>query len=168
MTKYSVQPAVDGIPGNKFNPHCWITGEPDIGEDVWIGPFTLIDGQGGLTIGNGVNISTSASILTHNTVKRTVTNRAYNVVDRKPTTIEDNVFVGQNAVILMGCKIGHNSIVAAGAVVLEDTIVPPFSLVAGVPAKVVKSIKNEVREWIEDSQREQISDLDEDPGADCN
>lgn len=108
----------------------------------------MIDGQGGLKIGNGVNISTSASILTHSTVNRTVTNRAYNVVDRKPTVIEDNVFVGQNAVILMGCHIGHNSIVAAGAVVLEDSVIPPFSLVAGVPAKIVRSIEQEVNQLV--------------------
>jgi len=141
------QPPVDGLPANQYNAHCWITGEPEIGEGTWIGAFTLIDGQGGLTIGKGVNISTGASILTHTTVKRCVTGRAYNQVDRKPTVIEDYVFIGVNAVVLMGCTIGHNSIIGAGAVVLEDTVIPPYSLVVGVPGKVIRSIKDEVEEW---------------------
>lgn len=152
MPKYSPQAPVDGLPANTYNPHCWITGEPEIGEGTWIGPFTLIDGQGGLVIGKGVNISTSASILTHSTAKRCVTERAYDVVDRKPTVIEDYVFIGQNAVVLMGCTIGHHSIVAAGAVVLEDTIIPPYSLVAGVPARIVKSIEKEIEEWKQPSK----------------
>lgn len=152
MPKYSPQAPVDGLPANTYNPHCWITGEPEIGEGTWIGPFTLIDGQGGLVIGKGVNISTSASVLTHSTAKRCVTERAYDVVDRKPTVIEDYVFIGQNAVVLMGCTIGHHSIVAAGAVVLEDTIIPPYSLVAGVPARIVKSIEKEIEEWKQPSK----------------
>ncbi|HEY9783929.1 MAG TPA: acyltransferase [Candidatus Obscuribacterales bacterium] len=147
MPKYLPKPAVDGLPANDYNPHCWITGEPEIGEGTWIGPFTLIDGQGGLTIGRGVNISTGAAVLTHNTVKRCVTERAYNIVDRKPTVVEDYVFVGENAVVLMGCRIGHHSIIGAGAVVLEDTIVPPYSLVVGVPARIVRNIQQEIEEW---------------------
>lgn len=152
MPKYSPQAPVDGLPANTYNPHCWITGEPEIGEGTWIGPFTLIDGQGGLKIGKGVNVSTSASILTHSTARRCVSERAYDVVDRKPTVIEDYVFIGQNAVVLMGCTIGHHSIVAAGAVVLEDTVVPPYSLVAGVPARIVKSIEKEIEEWKQPSK----------------
>jgi acetyltransferase-like isoleucine patch superfamily enzyme len=144
------QTIIDGIPENRFNPHCWITGEPEIGEDVWIGAFTLIDGLGGLKIGNCVNVSCGASILTHNTVKRTLTGRRYNHIDRKPTVIENNVFIGQNAVILMGCRIGHHSVIGAGAVVLEDTVIPPFSLVVGVPGLVVRNIENEIEEWAQE------------------
>lgn len=55
-----------------------------------------------------------------------------------PVTIEDNVLVGANAVILEGMKIGRQSVVAAGAVVIEN--VPPNAVVAGVPAKVIKMV----------------------------
>lgn len=136
-----------GLPENKFNRHCWITGSPEIGEGTWIGAFTLIDGQGGLTIGRGCNISSGAQILTHSTVKRCLTEGAYPHVDRKPTTLDDFVFVGSNAVILMGCHIGHHSVIAAGAVVLENTQIPPWSLVAGVPARVMRNIQGEVDDW---------------------
>jgi carbonic anhydrase/acetyltransferase-like protein (isoleucine patch superfamily) len=139
--------AVDGLPGNPFNPHAWVIGNPEVGEDTWIGAFTLIDGQGGLKIGRGVNVSCGAAILTHNTVKRCVTGRKYPHVDRSPTTIEDYVFIGENATILMGCHIGAHSIIAAGAVVLEGTVIPPYSMVVGVPARIVRNIESEVEEW---------------------
>ena len=59
-------------------------------------------------------------------------------VSTKPVTIENDVWVGANAVILPGVTIGNHCVVAAGAVVTKD--VPPHSLVAGVPAKVIKQI----------------------------
>lgn len=123
-----------GLPDNPYNPLAWIVGEPRIGQDVWIGAFTLIDGSGGLTIGRGVNVSCGAQILTHSSARRTVTARAYPEVDRAPTKIEDHVFIGANAVVLMGSCIGAHSIVAAGAVVKEYSHFPPYSLIAGVPA----------------------------------
>jgi len=134
-------------PENPFNPHCWLVGNPDIGEGTWIGAFTLIDGQGGLTIGRGCDISTGAQILTHSTVKRCLSERRYPHVDRKSTVVEDFVFVGANAVILMGSHVGHHSIIAAGAVILEGTTIPPYSLVAGVPARVVRNVQIQVSEW---------------------
>ena len=55
-----------------------------------------------------------------------------------PVTIEDDVWIGANVVVLPGVRIGTHSVVAAGAIVTKD--VPPYSLVAGVPAKVIKQI----------------------------
>lgn len=126
---------------NNHNPLAWIRGidkgHVRIGEDCWIGPFTVIDGEyDQIELGKGVNVSSGAQILTHDTVKRCITGRAYNQIDHKPTKIGNFVFIGTNAVILKGCVIGDSSVVAAGAVVLEDTIVPPNSLVYGVPAKI--------------------------------
>lgn len=60
--------------------------------------------------------------------------------------IEDNTIIGMNAVVLDDARIGHGSVVAAGAVVTEKTVVPPHSLVAGVPAKVVKELPAEREE----------------------
>jgi acetyltransferase-like isoleucine patch superfamily enzyme len=138
---------MESLPANPYNPHAWITGTPEIGEDVWIGAFTLIDGLGGLKIGRGCNVSSGAQILSHTTVKRCLTGRKYPKVDYKPTEIGEYVFVGTHATIQMGCRIGHHSVIAAGAVLLEDTVVPPYSLVAGVPARVVRNIEAEVDAW---------------------
>lgn len=55
-----------------------------------------------------------------------------------PVTIEDNVLIGANAVIIEGCRVGANSVVAAGAVVIED--VPANVVVAGCPARIIKQI----------------------------
>lgn len=57
-----------------------------------------------------------------------------------PVVIEDNVLVGANAVILEGVRVGAGSVVAAGAIVIED--VPSGTVVAGVPARVIKRIED--------------------------
>lgn len=124
------------LPANPYNPHAWILGEPEIGSDVWIGAFTVIDGSGGLTIGPGCDISSGAQIYSHSTVARCVSDRARPIV-RAATRIGRNVHVGANAVILMGADIGDFSVIGAGAVVKEGTVAPPHSLLVGVPARVV-------------------------------
>lgn len=60
-----------------------------------------------------------------------------------PVIIEDDVLVGANAVILEGVRVGKGAVVAAGAVVVED--VPPLTVVAGTPAKVIKSIDEKTK-----------------------
>lgn len=60
-----------------------------------------------------------------------------------PVVLEDNVLVGANAVILEGVRVGHGAVVAAGSVVTED--VPPNTVVAGVPAKIVKIVDDKTR-----------------------
>lgn len=58
-------------------------------------------------------------------------------------TIEDGCLVGMNATVLTGAVVGRDSLVAAGAVVLEGTVVPPRSLVAGVPGRVRRELTDE-------------------------
>jgi acetyltransferase-like isoleucine patch superfamily enzyme len=123
------------LPPNTFNPHAWIVGEPEIGEDCWIGAFTVIDGSGGLTIGRGCDISAGAQIYTHSTVNRVLSEGSAEI-DRSPTTIGDFVHVGAGAVILMGCTIADHCVIGAGAVLPQFTTVPPWSVVVGVPAVV--------------------------------
>jgi acetyltransferase-like isoleucine patch superfamily enzyme len=126
------------LPPNPYNEHAWIVGDPDIGDGTWIGPFTHLDGSGGLRIGTGCDISTGAQIYTHSTVRRCVSGRLYNRVDRAATILGDNVFVGAAAVILMGVTIGDGVIVGAGAVVTGD--VAPYTVVAGVPARPIAKV----------------------------
>ncbi|MCC9178190.1 gamma carbonic anhydrase family protein [Arthrobacter sp. zg-Y750] len=58
-------------------------------------------------------------------------------------TVEDDCLIGMSATIMNGAVIGAGSLVAAGALVLEGTVVPPRSLVAGMPAKVRRSLTDE-------------------------
>jgi 2,3,4,5-tetrahydropyridine-2,6-dicarboxylate N-succinyltransferase len=65
----------------------------------------------------------------------------------KPVVLEDDVLIGANAVVLEGVRVGKGSVVAAGAVVIED--VPPGVIVAGVPARVIKDVRDTAAEKIE-------------------
>lgn len=125
-----------GLPANPYHPHAWFVGEPTIGEACWIGAFCVLDGSGGLTIGDACNLSAGTQIYTHSTVARCISEGTL-PIERRSTKIGDHVYFGANAVVLMGSEIGDHSVVAAGAVVPEGTIVPPYSLLIGVPAKVV-------------------------------
>ena len=127
-----------GLPENPFNPHAWITGDPEIGPGTWIGAFTVIDGSGGLRIGAGCDISCGAQIYTHSTAKRCVSGGSYATIDRKPTVIGERVFIGANATILMGVTVGDGAVIGAGAVVTHD--VAPFTVVAGVPARPTATV----------------------------
>ena len=111
--------------------------------DVFIGDHTRIGLHntiiGPVTIGSHVNLAQGITVtaLNHNfeNAEKHIDEQG---VSTTPVTIEDDVWIGANAVILPGVHIGTHSIVAAGAVVTKD--VPPHSLVAGVPAKVIKQI----------------------------
>ena len=61
----------------------------------------------------------------------------------EPVVIEDDVLIGANAVVLEGVKVGKGSVVAAGAVVTDD--VPPYTVVAGIPAKKIKEIDEKTK-----------------------
>jgi acetyltransferase-like isoleucine patch superfamily enzyme len=123
------------LPPNDYNPHAWFVGEPVIGEGCWIGAFTVIDGSGGLTIGRACDISAGAQLYTHSTVERVVSERRSGI-QRAATTIGDYVHIGAGAVVLMGSTIGDHCVIGAGAVVREHSVVPPWSVVTGVPGVV--------------------------------
>jgi len=122
------------LPPNPWNPLAWVVGSPQVGAGCWIGAFTLIDGSGGLRIGEGCDISTGAQLLTHSSMRRCVTERRHPDVDRAATEIGAHCFIGTGAIVLMGSRIGHHCVIAAGAVVKEFSEFPPYSLIAGNPA----------------------------------
>ena len=112
-------------------------GDVMIGNHTRIGLHNTIIGP--VKIGSHVNLAQGITVtaLNHNfddTQKR-IDEQGVSTI---PVTIEDDVWIGANAVILPGVTIGNHCVVAAGAVVTKD--VPPHSLVAGVPAKVIKQI----------------------------
>lgn len=109
-----------------------------LGKDVFVNSGCHFQDQGGITIGNG-------SLLGHNVVLATINHDLNPRNNRKnhyaPINIGNHVWIGSNATILPGVTIGDWAVVAAGAVVTKD--VPPYTVVGGVPAKVLKTIANE-------------------------
>ena len=112
-------------------------GDVIIGHHTRIGLHETIIGP--VTIGNNccTGQGTIITALIHNfdNPNKRINEQGVSV---KPIIVEDDVMIGANASIMPGVRIGTHSIVAAGAVVTKD--VPPNSLVAGVPAKVIKQI----------------------------
>lgn len=125
------------IGDNPYNPLAVLVGEPHIGDGTWIGPFCLIDGSGGLTIGRSCDISSGVHIYTHSTSRRCTSDRAVET-DRASVEIGDCTFLGANAVVLMGVTIGSHCVVGAGAVVTRN--LPDYSCALGVPARIVGTV----------------------------
>ena len=112
--------------------------------DVVIGDYTRIGLHctviGPVTIGNHVNLAQgiTVSALNHN-FEDTRLRIDEQGVNTSEIIIDDDVWIGANAVITAGVHIGRHSVVAAGAVVTKD--VPEYSVVGGVPAKVIRTIR---------------------------
>lgn len=117
-----------------------VFGDAKVGSNVWIGPNTIIDGSGGLTIGDFCTISVGVHIYTHDNVKQTLTS-GKQPIERSPVHIGNNVYIAPNAIITKGVTIGNFCVVGAHAFVNKD--VPDNSIVMGQPAKVVGSISFE-------------------------
>jgi acetyltransferase-like isoleucine patch superfamily enzyme len=116
-------------------PHAGIR----IGADGLIGEYTVIRGQGGVTVGDRVYTSPHTQIIAVNHVFDDPTRPFIEQgITAEGITIEDDVWLGSGAVVTDGVTIGRGAVVAAGAVVTAD--VPPQTVVAGVPARVVRSI----------------------------
>lgn len=116
----------------------YVYGDVSVGENTWIGPYTLLDGSGGLRIGSYCSISAGAHIYSHNTVKWAVSagNAAY---ERQATEIGDCCFLGPHSVVAMGVTIAPHSVVGAHSFVNRD--VPEYSIVAGTPARIIGKIE---------------------------
>lgn len=112
-------------------------GDVCIGHQTRIGLHNTIIGP--VTIGDHVILAQGITVtaLNHNFMDRN-TPICLQGVATKPVVIHDDVWIGANAVILPGVTIGHHAVVAAGAVVTKD--VPDCCVVAGVPAKIIKTI----------------------------
>lgn len=112
-----------------------------IGAHTIIGDRSHINCQSSITIGAHCAISWDVEILDSD-MHTIVMEDGQKLALTAPVVIEDRVWIGTRALILKGTTIGHDSIVAAGAVVANS--IPPYSICAGNPAKVIRQIKG----WI--------------------
>ncbi len=121
-----------------------ILGEVIIGDRSLVGIRSTIIGP--VAIGNDVMLAQNIVLsgLNHGYEDINLSIREHKTVT-KPITIKDEVWLGANVVVVSGVTIGKHSIVAAGSIVTKD--VPPYTIVAGNPARIVKQFNHETNIW---------------------
>lgn len=108
-----------------------------VGRRLAVNINTYLDGRGGITIGDNVLIGPNCVIAScEHSFEDPHVPICKQPVKYAEITIGDDVWIGANAFIKCGVKIGSGSVIAAGSVVTKD--VPPYAVVGGVPAKVLK------------------------------
>lgn len=119
-----------------------------LGDNVVVNEFCWIEASGGVEIGNNVWIAPRTSIISfshEHTLQCHINDSAIskygNGKQYGKIIIEDNVWIGAHSIILKGVTIGEGSVIGAGSVILQD--VPKFTVVAGVPAKIIKKVDKE-------------------------
>jgi len=111
--------------------NCVIRGDDNriaIGEETNIQDLTMLHSDMGKPVVVGNRVTVGHSCVLHGCI------------------IEDDCLIGMGSIVMTGTRIGRGSVVAAGSVIRENTVVPPFSLVAGAPAKVVRTYKEDILE----------------------
>ena len=126
----------DKVTLNRFASVQGGTGGVRLGNRVEINNFSIINGTGGVDIGDDSLIGPGVHLISyqhHYARGKTIHSQP---ADARPIRIGCDVWLGANSVILAGVTIGDGAVIAAGAVVRED--VPPYAVVAGVPATIRK------------------------------
>lgn len=120
--------------GTSVYDNSYVFGNVKVGINTWIGPFTILDGSGGLSIGNNCSLSAGVQIYTHDTVKWANTGGKADY-EYAETKIGDNVYIGPNSIIAKGITIGNRCIIGANSFVNKSF--PDDSKIAGTPAKKI-------------------------------
>lgn len=147
----------------RFGTNCFlaenavVVGEVVMGDNCTVWFNAVVRGDvNTITIGDDTNIQDGAVI--HCTYQKSKTHIGSRVSIAHTAvvhgcTIEDDVLIGMGAIVMDDAIIGTNSVIAAGAVVLPGTVVEPGSVYAGVPAKKVKEVSNEMKAAIQRTAR---------------
>jgi acetyltransferase-like isoleucine patch superfamily enzyme len=112
-----------------------ILGDVKVGKNTWIGPNVMLDGTGGLEIGDNCSISTGVQIYSHDSIKWAISGGIESYEYTK-SIIGNNCYVGPNVIIQKGISVGDGSIIGANSFVNID--VPKNSKAYGTPIKIKK------------------------------
>lgn len=129
--------------GSSVYDSCLVLGQVSVGSHTWVGPHTVLDGSGGLSIGSHCSISAGVQIYTHDTVSRSLSGGVA-PIEYAPTKIGSRCYIGPNAVIAKGVTIGDGVVIGANSLVLCD--IPENSRAYGTPCRVIRSALPEGQE----------------------
>lgn len=121
--------------GSSVYDSACIFGDVKVGKDTWIGPNTILDGSGGLTIGDNCSISAAVQLYSHDSVKW-ATSGGKEKYEYAATSIGNNCYIAPGSIIAKGVTLGDGTIVGANSLV--TTSFPAGSKIAGNPAKQIE------------------------------
>jgi len=110
-----------------------VIGDVSVGAHSWIGPFTVLDGSGGLSIGDYCSVSAGVQIYTHDTVKWAISGGVA-PPERAAVRVGHRCYIGPNVVITKGVEIGDGCVIGANSLVTRD--IPSGMKAWGSPARV--------------------------------
>lgn len=121
-----------------LHPNCLVMAEQyvTIGQHCWFGQNTVIDGTGGLTIGDGVRVGMYSQLWTHVAAGEQI--EGCTLYGKTPTHIAKDAWLVGSCVVGSGVNIGERTVALAGSNIVKDT--PAHSVVAGAPAKVKEGL----------------------------
>jgi acetyltransferase-like isoleucine patch superfamily enzyme len=128
----------------QVSPYAIIQGNVTLGNNCSVQPYTILVGYGTddnktghVDIGDNVRIASHCMMVAGNHIFSNINIPIYlQGVEAEPVCVEDDVWIGGRVNVMAGVKIGSHSVIAAGAVVTKD--VKPYSIAAGIPAKVIR------------------------------
>ncbi len=123
--------------GSSIYHSAFVFGDVKVGKKTWIGMFVILDGGGGLEIGDYCSISAGVQIYTHDSVRWALSGGKHKY-EAASVKIGDCCHIGAQSVIAKGVHVGEHSVVSACSFVRHDVL--PYSIVSGVPARMIGKV----------------------------
>jgi acetyltransferase-like isoleucine patch superfamily enzyme len=120
--------------GSSIYDSSLVLGDVRVGCNTWIGPFTVLDGSGGLVIGDYCSISAGVQIYTHDSVEWAISGGT-TAIDRAPVWIGARCYLGPNVVVAKGVSIGDGCVIGANSLVLDN--IPSGMRAFGTPCRTI-------------------------------
>lgn len=124
--------------GSSVYDSALIIGDVHVGEKTWIGPFTVLDGSNGLTIGRTCSISAGVQIYTHDSVLWALSGGQAEY-EAGPVSIGDHCYLGPQVIVTSGVSIGRHCLVGANSIVNKD--LPDHSIAFGSTCRIVGRVE---------------------------